>query len=103
MRRVSRRPVTAATASGVLLVAAWVVSDVLRALVLVAAWAGMAAATYGLVRPEVRAMIGAGDARPWLVRMGEHTWRDVHVPRVATLSRPAAYGLLLLAWWWLLG
>lgn len=85
-----------------LLVVLWIIGRLIGPLLWLAALVGLLAVTYGLARPDLRALARRGDARPWLVRLREHTWRDVRAPMGPALPRGVAYVLLALAWWWLL-
>lgn len=62
----------------------------------------LAAGTFALVRPELRALLGSKrDPRPWLVRLREHRWRPVGYGRWK-MPRGGAYLLLVVLWWWVL-
>ncbi|MEN1681603.1 MAG: hypothetical protein AAGJ46_18630 [Planctomycetota bacterium] len=98
----SRRPGVAAAAVIGVVAVAWLLSGMIQSVLAAAVWIGVAAATVYVVWPEAAMLAGSGDRRPWLVRIREHTWRDVRAPYVGTFNRPAAYAVLAIAWWWLL-
>ncbi|MEM6330834.1 MAG: hypothetical protein AAF790_11350 [Planctomycetota bacterium] len=76
---------------------------VLGALAWLVAVLALAAATFFLAWPEWEMLRGRGDDRPLVTRLRGHRWQRVPTPFGRPLPRAAAYVLLAIGWWWVLG